>query len=49
MDEPGYVVSAITGDGYIRVQRLPQGAPHGLFLTERTRLATDLVSFARAA
>lgn len=25
------------------------GAPHGLFLTERTRLATDLVSFARAA
>ncbi len=27
MDEPGYVVSAITPDGYLRVQRLPQ---HGL-------------------
>jgi putative aminopeptidase FrvX len=24
MDEPGYVVSDITGDGYVRVQRLPQ-------------------------
>src|SRR5271170_1992971 len=24
MDEPGYVVSAITPDGYLRVQRLPQ-------------------------
>jgi len=31
MDEPGYVVSAITDDGYLRVQRLPQTAPHGLF------------------
>ena len=25
MDEPGYVVSEITHDGYIRLQRLPQG------------------------
>ncbi|MFQ5779036.1 MAG: peptidase M42, partial [Terriglobia bacterium] len=24
IDEPGYVVSAITDDGYLRVQRLPQ-------------------------
>ncbi len=31
MDEPGYVVSAITDDGYLRVQRLPQTAPHPLF------------------
>jgi putative aminopeptidase FrvX len=26
MDEPGYVVSGIAGDGYLRVQRLPQAA-----------------------
>jgi putative aminopeptidase len=25
MDEPGFVISGITGDGYLRVQRLPQG------------------------
>ncbi len=31
MDEPGYIVSAITPDGYLRVQRLPQQAPHPLF------------------
>ncbi len=31
MDEPGYVVSGITADGYLRVQRLPQQAPHALF------------------
>ncbi len=31
MDEPGYVVSGVTGDGYLRVQRLPQGAPYALF------------------
>ncbi len=31
MDEPGYVVSDITADGYLRVQRLPQTAPHALF------------------
>lgn len=31
MDQPGYVVSAITGDGYLRVQRLPQGAPNAVF------------------
>lgn len=31
MDEPGYVVSEITVDGYLRVQRLPQRAPNGVF------------------
>jgi putative aminopeptidase FrvX len=31
MDEPGYVVSEITKDGYLRVQRLPQRAPNDVF------------------
>jgi putative aminopeptidase len=31
IDQPGYVVSAITSDGYLRVQRLPQAAPNGVF------------------
>lgn len=31
MDQPGYAVSAITSDGYLRVQRLPQGAPNPVF------------------
>ena len=31
VDEPGYVVSAITPDGFLRVQRLPQGAPNAVF------------------
>ena len=31
MDQPGYVVSAITSDGHLRVQRLPQAAPNGVF------------------
>jgi len=31
MDEPGYVVSGITPDGYLRVQRLPQNAPNAVF------------------
>ena len=31
MDQPGYVVSAITSDGYLRVQRLPQAPPNGVF------------------
>src|SRR6266849_4349164 len=31
IDEPGYVVSGITPDGYLRVQRLPQAAPNGVF------------------
>ncbi|MDP9339194.1 MAG: M20/M25/M40 family metallo-hydrolase [Acidobacteriota bacterium] len=31
MDEPGYVVSEITADGYLRVQRLPQRAPNSVF------------------
>ena len=33
MDQPGYIVSAITSDGYLRVQRLPQAAPNGVFDT----------------
>ena len=31
MDEPGYVVSEITADGYLRLQRLPQQPPQFLF------------------
>ncbi len=31
VDEPGYVVSAITPEGFLRVQRLPQGAPNAVF------------------
>jgi putative aminopeptidase FrvX len=31
MDQPGYMVSAITSDGFLRVQRLPQAAPNGVF------------------
>jgi putative aminopeptidase len=31
MDEPGYVVSEITSDGFLRVQRLPQRAPNAVF------------------
>src|SRR5271169_3106008 len=31
IDEPGYVVSEITADGYLRVQRLPQTAPNAVF------------------
>lgn len=31
IDEPGYVVSQITEDGYLRVQRLPQAPPNAVF------------------
>ncbi len=31
MDEPGYIVSEITPDGYLRVQRLPQAPPTPVF------------------
>ncbi|MBI3662735.1 MAG: M20/M25/M40 family metallo-hydrolase [Acidobacteria bacterium] len=31
LDEPGYIVSGITEDGFLRVQRLPQQTPHALF------------------
>jgi putative aminopeptidase FrvX len=31
IDEPGYVVSGITADGFLRVQRLPQQPPQALF------------------
>src|SRR6267142_1841214 len=33
MDQPGYVVSGITEDGFLRVQRLPQAAPNVIFDT----------------
>ena len=33
VDEPGYVVSEITPDGFLRVQRLPQAAPNPFFDT----------------
>jgi putative aminopeptidase FrvX len=31
MDQPGYVLSEITEDGYLRVQRLPQRPPNEVF------------------
>lgn len=31
IDEPGYVVSEIREDGYLRVQRLPQSPPNSVF------------------
>jgi len=31
IDEPGYVVSGITPEGYLRLQRLPQQSPQSLF------------------
>src|SRR5580700_4059507 len=31
IDEPGFIVSAITDDGYLRVQRLPQGGLPPMF------------------
>ncbi len=31
IDQPGYVVSEITADGYLRVQRLPQTPSNGVF------------------
>ncbi len=38
IDEPGYVVSEITEQGYLRVQRLPQRAPNDVF---------DMLNFAQ--
>jgi putative aminopeptidase len=44
MDEPGYVVSGITDDGYLRLQRLPQsGAPamfDELYSAQSVRIGT---------
>src|SRR5579864_4921431 len=31
IDEPGYIVSGITQDGFLRVQRLPQAPPSAVF------------------
>jgi len=33
VDEPGYLVSDITPEGFLRVQRLPQAAPNPVFDT----------------
>ena len=33
VDEPGYIISGITTDGFLRVQRLPQAAPNPVFDT----------------
>ena len=38
IDEPGYIVSEITEQGYVRVQRLPQLSPNDVF---------DMLSFAQ--
>ena len=47
MDEPGYVVSAITSDGYLRVQRLPQAAPNAAPATMAQRdVASGIFIFA---
>ncbi|EQD80602.1 sgc region protein SgcX, partial [mine drainage metagenome] len=35
IDQPGYVVSGITAQGYLRVQRLPQREPNPVFDTLR--------------
>jgi putative aminopeptidase len=35
VDQPGYVVSDITAQGYLRVQRLPQAPPNAVFDTLR--------------
>ena len=44
LDEPGYVVSAITADGYLRVHRLSAAPPHHnfekLFLAQPIRVTT---------
>jgi len=45
VDEPGYVVSEITADGYLRVQRLPQAAPNAVFDT--LNFAQPVVIYAR--
>jgi len=31
IDQPGYVISDVTEDGYLRVQRVPQRAPNNVF------------------
>ena len=31
MDEPGYIVSGVTPDGYLRLQRLPPAPPNSIF------------------
>src|SRR5580704_2998160 len=44
MDEPGYIVSNITADGYLRVQRLPQAAANpvidSLYAAEPIKIQT---------
>jgi putative aminopeptidase FrvX len=45
IDEPGYVVSEITADGYLRVQRIPQAAPNAVF--DALHFAQPVLVFAR--
>ncbi len=44
LDEPGYLVSAITADGYLRVHRLSPTPPHrsfdGFFIAQPVRVTT---------
>ena len=46
IDEPGYVVSEIAADGYLRVQRLPQAAPNSVF--DALNFAQPVVVFPRS-
>jgi len=46
IDEPGYVVSEITPDGYLRVQRLPQAAPNAVF--DALNFAQPVLIFTRS-
>src|SRR6516164_5889773 len=46
IDEPGYVVSQITADGYLRVQRLPQAAPNPVF--DSLRFAQPIIVVTRS-
>ncbi len=41
MDAPGYVVSGITPDGYLRLQRLPQAPPPREYVERVIQLARD--------
>jgi putative aminopeptidase FrvX len=45
IDEPAYVISEIRVDGFLRVQRLPQAAPNGVF--DALRFAQPIYVFTR--
>ena len=46
VDEPGYVISEITADGYLRVQRLPQAPPNAVF--DSLQFAQPVLIFTRS-